>query len=190
VSEQLEEQVLVTDDSRFADGVLDPDDRVMLRQIAPDGRHVKIITNAEMYAEAARRRRLGLDDVAVVPGSPALDRVEPPNPDMITLTPELMRSMAAKGSDRYTEFTADALLVLTVARAREVRAWRVGRRLTWRAVARRAANLWRTGWAPPSNQIAGMALCREAAALLGEDYREPPWNDAPRVDPADLEALR
>lgn len=32
-------------------------------------------------------------------------------------------------------------------------------------------------WEPPSNQLAGMALCEVAAEFFGEHYREGPWNE-------------
>jgi hypothetical protein len=65
-----------------------------------------------------------------------------------------------------------------------IRRKRVDERYSWRAVARWGFNEPRLNygrlnppaWWPPSNQLAGMALCEIAATLDGEDYRDPPWN--------------
>jgi len=45
-------------------------------------------------------------------------------------------------------------------------------------VARKSFEYWPEWfrWDPPSNQVAGMALCKIAAEYLGEDYFTDPWN--------------
>ena len=45
---------------------------------------------------------------------------------------------------------------------------------TWRAVAEACSDEWGGDW--DSNQLAGMDLCRYAAAHFGEDHNEEPWN--------------
>lgn len=62
-------------------------------------------------------------------------------------------------------------------RALQVREWRCGGEGgTWRWVAEQAHAAWGGDWSPPSNQLAGQALCLAAADLLGEDGNEEPWN--------------
>lgn len=176
-------RVFVTDDSRVADGVLDETDRAVLDQVAAGSREpVHFLTTADLVAEMRRRRAEGTDD------SPVEDDADPDD-GLIGLKPGQLRDLGEAAVDRATEFTAEAIALMNRARAKEVRHWRVDRRYTWRKVARAAHDLWRVSWSPPSNQIAGMALCREAAQLLGEDYRRPPWNDAPVLGPDDVADL-
>jgi len=49
---------------------------------------------------------------------------------------------------------------------------------SWRSIARLCYNRgWEWArWAPPNNQLAGVALCERAAEMHGEHYREEPWN--------------
>jgi len=49
---------------------------------------------------------------------------------------------------------------------------------SWRSIAQLCYNRgWEWArWAPPNNQIVGMALCERAADLHGENYMEEPWN--------------
>jgi hypothetical protein len=79
---------------------------------------------------------------------------------------------------------------LTFGQAGKVRHWRVDEHRSWRSLAREAFtsivrghegwdNLRKTDnppWSPPSSQIAGLGLCKRAAALFKEDYLNPPWN--------------
>jgi len=61
--------------------------------------------------------------------------------------------------------------------ARYVRQLRLANH-SWRSIADLCFNrgwAW-ASWAPPSNQLAGMALCERAAELQGEDYMKEPWN--------------
>lgn len=68
--------------------------------------------------------------------------------------------------------------------AGQIRAWRVDEHYSWRSIARAAYMLvrkekaWRIfqQWEPPSNQMIGISLCSRAAELLGENYRQLPWN--------------
>lgn len=55
---------------------------------------------------------------------------------------------------------------------------RIEARYSWRMVAERVAAHLRGAvpWAPPWNQLAGMAACEVAADAAGADCREPPWN--------------
>lgn len=53
---------------------------------------------------------------------------------------------------------------------------RVNEMYSWRNVAQACWDRFDGGWAPPYNQVMGMAMCERAAFLLGEDYLEDPWN--------------
>jgi len=61
--------------------------------------------------------------------------------------------------------------------ARYVRRLRLAN-YSWRSIARTCCDReWEWArWAPPNNQLAGMALCERAAEMHGENYREEPWN--------------
>lgn len=67
---------------------------------------------------------------------------------------------------------------MTKKRALEIRRIRVEEEYTWRAVARHCHKLWgdAADWDPPSNQLAGMALCKLAAKVFNEDYYDNDWN--------------
>lgn len=55
-----------------------------------------------------------------------------------------------------------------------VRRLRVDEGRSWRGVAWACAQAWGGDW--EHNQLAGMALCERAAAMLGEDPNAEPWN--------------
>jgi len=95
---------------------------------------------------------------------------------LVELTPELLQVLADSAADIWECAAREAAAVLTPDRAREVRAWRVDGGYTWRAVARAASEAWDAPWEPPSNQLAGQALCEAAARMLGEDPEAEPWN--------------
>lgn len=63
---------------------------------------------------------------------------------------------------------------LDAERAAFVRYLRVELGCSWRAVARECASKWGGDWG--ENQLAGIAICRGAAARLGESGHRPPWN--------------
>lgn len=70
--------------------------------------------------------------------------------------------------------------LVTRERAEEIRRLRVDEEYTWRMIAEACYKAWQLTpdhWSPPSNQIAGMALCQAAAEFfLGEHYMREPWN--------------
>jgi len=49
---------------------------------------------------------------------------------------------------------------------------------SWRSIARLCYNRgWEWArWAPPNNQLAGVALCERAAEMYDENYMKEPWN--------------
>jgi hypothetical protein len=89
---------------------------------------------------------------------------------------EQLLSFARQADSRMKEF--DGIVKrMTVNEARLIRKLRVNMRHSWRSVAWEVYK-WHIfdAWQPPSNQLAGMALCDRAAKLLGENYRQEPWN--------------
>jgi len=58
--------------------------------------------------------------------------------------------------------------------AKMVRVLRVQKGYSWRAIARHCSEYWEAPFG--ANQIAGMVICEKAAAALGEDFMQPPWN--------------
>ncbi|GLY78288.1 hypothetical protein [Actinoallomurus iriomotensis] len=63
---------------------------------------------------------------------------------------------------------------LTSTQVAQIRVWRVDQEMTWREVARAAADAW--GSDHGGNQRVGEELCRAAALALGEDPNAEPWN--------------
>ena len=66
-------------------------------------------------------------------------------------------------------FEAEVRSVMTVERAREVRALRCDDNHTWRALAAVLHDRWDDADWDHGNQLAGMALCEVAGELLEED---------------------
>lgn len=91
---------------------------------------------------------------------------------------EQLREMAEAAKRAFDKFDASISTRMTPDRARRVRELRVDQGYSWRAVAAQCFEEWGEDaqWTPPSNQLAGIALCQHAAAAYGEHEREPPWN--------------
>lgn len=100
-----------------------------------------------------------------------------PEPDEILQAFDEWRAI---GRETFEEATCCLVDVMTKARAKEVRAFRIGQdghvSATWREVSKEFASRWKAPWKPDWSQLWGMALCRVAAGFLGEDWREAPWN--------------
>jgi len=93
---------------------------------------------------------------------------------------EQFKALAQAASDRF-DGLREIVKVMTHDQALFIRMLRVDKGYTWRAVAEACyVQNWegydREQWAPPSNQLMGMALCEKAAEFFGEDYEQPPWN--------------
>jgi len=92
---------------------------------------------------------------------------------------EALARMAALTKQMFDE---DVAKILTPSRAALVRRLRVEEGYSWRAVAHACYEAWamllpeELLWAPPSNQLMGMALCEAAARHFGEDANAAPWN--------------
>ena len=80
-----------------------------------------------------------------------------------------------KQNSRFEEYIKDKM---TPARALCIKDWRVKQGCSSRVVASCAYTMWEEEaiWTPPSNNIAGMVLCIEAANFLEEDFTQPEWN--------------
>jgi hypothetical protein len=72
--------------------------------------------------------------------------------------------------------TKDAKEILTPERAQRVKHLRCVEDRTWRSVAVICRKEFHGSWEPPENQLWGVALCRVAARILGEDPNKEPWN--------------
>ena len=95
---------------------------------------------------------------------------------MITIeSVEQLQEIAKAAAERFEEFR-EFCSPMELWQARIVRVLRVEVKCSWRAIAEACYKLGWGKWSPPSNQIMGMALCRRAAQLLGEDYEKEPWN--------------
>jgi len=88
-----------------------------------------------------------------------------------------LREMARQADETYRHLLDLVRGGMKKRHARYVRQLRLANH-SWRLIARLCYNRgWQWArWEPPSNQIAGMALCQRAAELHGENYREEPWN--------------
>lgn len=166
--------VFATDDARMRDGVLDPTDRLVLREagiVSDRDRRERIVSSAELVARLSALHDdepIGMH--AAVPdagGRPAMQPMDDPS----TLKGTFLRADAV-----FAAFEQIAGVVVdSLPRAHAVRRWRVEQRLTWRGVARKAWPRERA-WSPPENQLMGLALCARAAQLLGERHDAGAWN--------------
>jgi hypothetical protein len=126
------------------------------------------------------RRMLVTHDAVLRSGTGAMTEVDREIRDAACGFLELSPAEAALASRAarraYARFQRIAARAMTRGRAVEIRVWRVNLECSWRKIAELAHAGWGAKWSPPSNQLAGLALCRRAAALLGEDALAPPWN--------------
>lgn len=155
--------IFVTIDSFMKDGLRDPTDEEILREA---GIKVKIV-NAEEMLKLMKKQ--DSDKYTQFKG-------EFENSAGKILSHRDLVELCSQGNEQMREFEQ---LTQWMSRdeALTIRSWRVKRRMTWRAVARAACmHWWWTTWDPPSNQIAGMSLCQQAASRLSENYMKAPWN--------------
>lgn len=94
-----------------------------------------------------------------------------------TLSLNDLREMARQANETHRHFLDLVRGGMKKRHARYIRQLRLANH-SWRLIARYCYNRgWEWArWEPPSNQLAGMALCERAAELHGENYREEPWN--------------
>ena len=89
-----------------------------------------------------------------------------------TLKPGELTVMAEAGNKTYDLFRQH--IPMNRETAILIRQLRIDKEYSWRAVARFCSKAWKAPWG--GNQIAGMVICEKAAALMGDDFMEPPWN--------------
>ena len=88
-----------------------------------------------------------------------------------------LRELAGQGAETFSDFEVLARKRMSTGVAFAVRRYRCDRNYSWRALAAlMAEHGFARAWRPPSNQIAGMALCKVAAEWLKEDWWAEPWN--------------
>lgn len=93
---------------------------------------------------------------------------------IITLTPENAETIVAPMVALHNDITARlAREVMTTDQARLVREMRCVHGMTWGRIGEEWARMF-AGW--DGGQILGRALCYRAAALLGQDPHDEPWN--------------
>lgn len=93
-------------------------------------------------------------------------------------TAEQLKAFAELAVKTHDVFLESIKAKMTKPRAELIRKLRVEDGCSWRALAAECHENWAEDaeWLPPSNQIAGMALCEVAAEMFGEKYMEAPWN--------------
>lgn len=97
-----------------------------------------------------------------------------------------LQELAAAAAHAQRTYCLVFGMTLSDGQLAQVRELRLQRRRSWRQIAQRCHERWHLGlWDPPSNQIAGMALCQVAAEYFGEDPDGPPWKPEPPLFEAD-----
>jgi len=83
----------------------------------------------------------------------------------------------AKMAERTKREIEKSIENMNLKEAKRIRNWRI-KGSSWRRVAELAYKNKLCGkeWEPPSNQLAGVALCEKAASIFNEDSKQEPWN--------------
>lgn len=94
------------------------------------------------------------------------------------IKPDEFQDIVQKAVDTSDGFQVDFAKKMTRERAARIRELRVDKMYSWRAVAEQCFEEWGEDgdWYPSSNQLAGVALCKIAAAAFGEDCYDNAWN--------------
>jgi hypothetical protein len=171
VIKEIKMGVLVTDDKWvLGRGKLDPADEAVMKEAA-HGDELVLMTLQQALEAMQREEPEKFQEFENKFGESNSFQ------GAIPLTIEQIVELTAKGDDRMRQFDEAFEVFMRLEVAKQIRIWRVDGHYSWRAIAREvyATAIW-CEWSPPSNQIAGMSLCKIAAKLLGEDYRKEPWN--------------
>jgi hypothetical protein len=132
---------------------------------------IKVMTYDKGMSDETRSGKLAAADESVLKPDPA---------GLIEIkTAEQLMQLAEMAKRTFDHFHESIKPKMTAERASRVRELRCGPvRHSWRALAEQSFEDWGADaeWGPPSNQLAGMALCEIAAGMLGEDHRAEPWN--------------
>lgn len=149
---------------------------------------MKTISTEDLVEKLKKGEKPDADEDAVVTGDARMrdgvamtdvDRavLNPPPGDYVTITSVAQfMELAHAAKATFDRFSMDIKQAMTVENAYAVRDSRVAKGRTWRGVAEDMYQRFGGIWTPPTNQLAGMALCEIAAAVLGENHREEPWN--------------
>jgi hypothetical protein len=172
VADNEEPAYFATNDNRMRDGVLDPDDVAIVKDM--------IIITAEEALRLAQEENA--DEATAVAQAEAEDEPLPAN--AIRLTPEKMDEMAKHAGEALKAFEVIAEAIVTrLEMGSFVRTQRIEERKSWRAVSRavheemlQSRKLAGPLWEPVSNQLMGMTLCKVTAEVADQDYMQPPWN--------------
>lgn len=99
------------------------------------------------------------------------------NDDPCVIPPDELDGWITKATAVARSFNEEFAPLMTKELADRIRMARIDQELTWRGVAVEMYEIWPDArWNPPSNQLAGRALCDQAAIFLGEDPKREPWN--------------
>lgn len=121
----------------------------------------------------------GLDDPGLTAADRELMRAAQTGEGLIPVGPQELLALGRAAREVFDE-ASDDFAGMTAEQAAFVRRLRLddgdGLGYSWRAVAETCHLEWQGTWEPPSNQLVGMAICKRAAELHGENYMEEPWN--------------
>jgi hypothetical protein len=84
------------------------------------------------------------------------------------LTPETLQQLREQGQQKYALYKSMIRSMMKLTRAEFARDLRKNQKMSWRAIAARCWTEWQGTWAPPTNQLAGMAICEIASEILDE----------------------
>src|SRR5262245_36737601 len=91
---------------------------------------------------------------------------------MVNLSADDVMKMAQQAREKYDMYSLMILKIMDKKRAKEVYDFRVTQRYTWRLLAVACWSKWEEAahiWQPPTNQLAGMALCEVASQILQKE---------------------
>lgn len=149
--------------------MLDPDDMACLKE-AKDGGGVLVTLDRVLITAGAITPYQAMDQALAEGGGNKEARAELSR--LRSLTPAEMTEMAVQADKTYSLFRQH--IQIDTRGARLIRRLRVEKDYSWRAVARCCSELWHGPWG--GNQLAGLAICKKAANLMGEDFMKEPWN--------------
>ncbi len=135
--------------------------------------NITFVTDDDILREIHKKGKLDLTDVEI------LESVKTGEGLRTIKSLEEMKELAKAAAERFDAYNLFVKEHMTQKQAEFIRKLRVDEGYSWRSVARACYKQHWTDWLrwePPSNQIMGMSLCKRAAEMHGEGYREPPWN--------------
>jgi hypothetical protein len=159
-----EKIIFVTNDRFIKEGRLDPIDEAVLKEAAAGGELV-IMNTREAFEAMKAEKPIEFDK---------FHKIMEESSGIPLTFPQLIE-FARKAGETFSSFS-EWIECMTELQARFVRKLRVEEHCTWRTVARACYIIGFGDWSPAYNQLAGMALCKHAAAMLKEDYMTAPWN--------------